>query len=214
MMYHGTSSRDGFKKLRARDDGPKEADEFEVGLDADDTCEQSQMERERLARINDLQKQLDDLKKNRSGPKRKKASCDSRNGLPCDEIVIKMLERENELRLSAGAQKRFEEAEASGSTTDWIEVASEIQKEVLTEFNVPETALHAYRCAANKHGVSLYVKYNRAREGDLRVGSQAPDVPLVLINSDGSTSSQTILGVQQKDRPLVLVAGSLVSLLT
>ncbi|KAL7541479.1 hypothetical protein ACHAWF_006943, partial [Thalassiosira exigua] len=87
-----------------------------------------------------------------------------------------MLKRENELRLSDDVQRRFEEAERSGAETDWIEVASEVQKELLREFGVAESedALNAYRCAANKHGVSLYVKYNRAREGDLQVGSTAP----------------------------------------
>lgn len=119
-----------------------------------------------------------------------------------------MLKRENELRLSESVQKRFEEAERSGSTTDWIEVASEVQKEVLREFNVSEDALHAYRCAANKHGVSLYVKYNRARKGDLEIGSQAPDVPVVSVDSDGSTRSLSILELQVK-RPLVVIAGSI-----
>ena len=83
--------------------------------------------------------------------------------LPCDEaVVIAMLKRENELRLSQSVQKRFEEAERSGSKTDWIEVAEQIQLEVLREFNVSPKALHAYRCAANDHGISLYVKHLKA----------------------------------------------------
>lgn len=120
-----------------------------------------------------------------------------------------MLRRENELRLSEDVQKRFEDAERSGSTTDWIEVASEVQKEILREFNVSENALHAYRCAANKHGVSLYVKYNRARKGDLEIGSQAPNVPVVSVESDGSTSSVSLVELQMKNRPLVVIAGSI-----
>ena len=44
-----------------------------------------------------------------------------------------MLARENELRLSSEVQRRFEEAEKSGAT-DWIEIASELQKQVLVEF--------------------------------------------------------------------------------
>ncbi|KAL7546302.1 hypothetical protein ACHAWF_009631, partial [Thalassiosira exigua] len=70
-----------------------------------------------------------------------------------------MLKRENDLRLSDAVQRRFEEAERSGAKTDWIEVACEVQKEVLREFGVSgsEDALNAYRCAANKHKVSLYV---------------------------------------------------------
>ncbi len=120
-----------------------------------------------------------------------------------------MLERENELRLSDSVQQRFEGAERSGSTTDWIEIASEVQREVLREYNVPEEALHAYRCAANKHGISLYVKYNRAREGELKVGAKAPDVQLVSIEKDGSTCKKSLLSLQKDDRPLVIIAGSL-----
>ena len=122
-----------------------------------------------------------------------------------------MLKRENELRLSEDVQRRFEEAEKSGSNTDWIEVASQVQHEVLREYNVSENALHAYRCAANKYGVSLYVKYNRAREGDLGVGSQAPDVPIVSLDNAGKTCSQSLLQLQTENQPLVIVAGSLVS---
>ena len=132
-----------------------------------------------------------------------------------------MLTRENELRLSHDVQRRFEEAEKSGGT-DWIEVACELQKQVLVEFNIDPTekALHAYRCAANKHGISLYVKYNRARQGDLVVGSDAPDVPMVLASSISTgrsggetapqvTTSTSILDYQKPNRPLVIIAGSI-----
>ena len=40
------------------------------------------------------------------------------------------------LRLSEDVQRRCEEVEHSGYNTDWIEVASEVQKEVLREFIV------------------------------------------------------------------------------
>ena len=122
-----------------------------------------------------------------------------------------MLKRENELRLSESVQRRFEEAERSGANTDWIEVASEVQKEVLHEFGIKasEKALHAYRCAANKHGVSLYVQHNRAREGDLITGSTAPDVPVMTIEANGSSSAGSLLGLCEKGRPMVVVAASL-----
>ena len=51
--------------------------------------------------------------------------------LPSDDVVISMLKIENELRLSEDVQQRCEEVERSGCNTDWIEVASEVQKEVL-----------------------------------------------------------------------------------
>lgn len=120
-----------------------------------------------------------------------------------------MLERENELRLSDKAQKQFAEAERSGSSTDWIEVASGLQKQVLKEWGVSEHALHSYRCAANRHGISLYVKHNRARRGNLIVDSPVPDVPVVSIAGNSNHESKSLLDFQQKDRPLVIIAGSL-----
>ena len=127
-----------------------------------------------------------------------------------------MLARENELRLSSEVQRRFEEAEKSGAT-DWIEVASELQKQVMMEFNVTpsERALRAYRCAANRHEISLYVKYNRARQGDLAVGSEAPNVPLVSIDGQEDHTGQAkvettlLLANQKADRPLIVIAGSI-----
>lgn len=40
-------------------------------------------------------------------------------------------------------------------------------------------------------------------------GSKAVDVPLVSIENDGSTRSQSLLELQQVGRPLVVIAGSL-----
>lgn len=147
-----------------------------------------------------------------------------------------MLERENELRLSESAQVQFAEAERSNHS-DWIEVACEIQRQVLREFGVSERALHAYRCAANKHGISLYVsaldhschaktnsgivslitriietikvKHNRARGGNLVVGSPVPDVSVVSVGADGVEDTKSIIQFQKQDRPLVIIAGSI-----
>ena len=181
---------------------------------------------QKIAAINDLQNQIDALKRGTSYVNKKQKTSHSNAAdeysnempvkqgrcgvLPGDDIVVSMLKRENELRLSDEVQRRFAEAERSG-TTDWIEVACSVQKEVLREYNVDfsECTLHAYRCAANKHQVSLYVKHNRAREGDLRVGSNAPNVSVVSIEENGSTRSQPLLEFQQRDRPLVVIAGSL-----
>ena len=119
-----------------------------------------------------------------------------------------MLQRENELRRSEAIQNRFGEAEMSGST-DWIKVAAEVQKEVLIEFDIKPTeeALLAYRNAANNHGISLYVKYNRCREGDLKVGMDAPDISLISI--DGTIERTPLLAHHRLDRPLIVVAGSI-----
>jgi len=90
--------------------------------------------------------------------------------------------------------------------SDWIEVAGEVQKEALREFGIDPSpaALFELRTAANRLKVSLYVVHNRAREGDLRVGSAAPDV--LLTGIDGS--AKTLRGFESVGRPLVVLAGS------
>lgn len=224
-MYHPAASRADLEKLASEGKlesilvnikyGPLANEKFEIYLAAGEPRESFlEQIQKKVSAIKDLQRRIDAIKRGADTPAqtavKKKPKQDSygMNMIPDDDTVRRMLERENELRVSEEVQLRFEEAERSGSTTDWIEVATEVQKEVLREFNVAQEALHAYRCAANKHQVSLYVKYNRARQGDLKVGSQAPDVPVGSIENGGS-SLQSLLGAQHMDRPLVIIAGSL-----
>ena len=97
-----------------------------------------------------------------------------------DNAVKAILAREEELRKNEDAQIRFEEAESSGDR-DWIVVAEEIQAETLQEFGIEPSphALHQLRLAASRFGTSFYIKFNRARLGNLSPGSPSPDVPLV-----------------------------------
>ena len=121
-----------------------------------------------------------------------------------DENIRKILVRENELRLSPAVQLRFSEAEKSGSS-DWIEVAGEVQSEVLAEFGIRPTpsALNELRVSAVRIGISLYVVHNRASAGYLEIGSKAPDVPLF----DLSGVPKNLLDYQRPGRPLVVLAG-------
>lgn len=134
--------------------------------------------------------------------------------------MVKMLTRENELRLSEDVQQKMEKAESSGHS-EWMDVATEVQRQVLCEFGVSKQNLHAglmaLRSAALRHPeIALYVKYNRARQGELRVGCPAPDVKVVPVReSDGSDlmssakiESSSLLQYERQGRPLVVVAGS------
>jgi hypothetical protein len=118
-----------------------------------------------------------------------------------------MLQREEELRWSEAVQQRFTAAEASG-TSEWMDVAREVQLEVLKEFHYEEdslVALHAFRLAAQKYPeISMYIRENRARAGTLVVGDDAPNVQVVALN--GTTTR--LLDYSNGDRPLVVVAGS------
>ncbi|GMI49277.1 hypothetical protein TrCOL_g9636 [Triparma columacea] len=117
----------------------------------------------------------------------------------------RILSREEFLRKSEAAQVLYAEAEASGES-DWIEVAENIQATTLLEFGIHPTpdALHELRLAAGRIGTSFYIRFNRARLGDLSPSTIAPDVPLAHL--DGS--STTLLAHARPSRPLVVLAGS------
>ena len=123
-----------------------------------------------------------------------------------DNAVKAILAREEELRKNEDAQIRFEEAESSGDR-DWIVVAEEIQAETLQEFGIEPSpfALHQLRLAASRFGTSFYIKFNRARLGNLSPGSPSPDVPLVSFTTKAPA---TLLSYAKPGRPLVVLAGS------
>ncbi|CAF0719577.1 unnamed protein product [Rotaria sp. Silwood1] len=121
-------------------------------------------------------------------------------------LLKRMLIRENELRLSDEYQKRYCEAEKISSSSSWLNVTDELQRQIIHEFNLDDEmddALLCLRCATQiypdlKH-IPLYVQYNRARDGDLKIGDIAPNVPVVQLNGqqtqlfDGLKSSSTVL---------------------
>lgn len=124
------------------------------------------------------------------------------------------LQREDVLRRSPEAQRRFAEAESSGKT-DWMEVAHDLQVEVLREFGVTDAqigrALHELRTFANRHPeLALYVRHNRARRGELREGDECPSVPLAELAGTGVGAPRPLLefGGSAGGKPLVLIAGS------
>jgi len=116
-----------------------------------------------------------------------------------------MLIRENELRLSNEYQKRYSEAENTSSSS-WLHVTDELQRQIIREFNLDEEmdeALSCLRCATQIYPdlkqIPLYTRYNRARDGDLQVGDIAPNVPVIQLDGqegqlfDGLKSSSTVL---------------------
>ena len=116
-----------------------------------------------------------------------------------------MLIRENELRLSEEYQKRYQEAERTSSSS-WLDVTDQLQREIIREFQLDdemEDALLCLRCATQIHpdlkDIPLYVRYNRARSGDLNIGNSTPNVPVVQLDGkesqlfDGLKSSSTVL---------------------
>lgn len=129
------------------------------------------------------------------------------------EILRKMLIRENELRLCEETQKEYFRIESQPQMPgDWLDYTAKLQEQVIEEFGFKDnpTAIWQLRCACTDHPDltehALYVKYNRAREGDLRVGDNAPDSRLVSIVDQ--SSHQLLEFVPKDTRPLLICAAS------
>jgi hypothetical protein len=126
-----------------------------------------------------------------------------------------MLARENEMRLSPDTQVLYAQAELSADT-DWMEVTEQLQERLVREFGYESPgdirkALNALRGARGDYPDDLeivqlanYMKFNRARRGDLECEMDAPNVPLVAMNSNLVHLHDFV----QPGRPLVVVAGS------
>lgn len=121
-----------------------------------------------------------------------------------------MARRENELRLSAEWQARFQDAERSPDT-DWLECVACLQNQVAREFGFGQRAVEMLRTATSLYPeesffqtVPLQVRYNRSRNGDLAEGCLVPAVELLR----PSGQPCCLLDLGGADRPLVLIAGS------
>jgi hypothetical protein len=128
-------------------------------------------------------------------------------GINWKDLVI----QEEQLRLSAEIADRYRETETDASLIDWIEfTARHIQPRVL-ELNgleVNEENLYNLRAAAHQTDV-FWVKYNRARRGNLRSDDPVPlDVALYDPVSSQSSPLLSICRSNSSLRPFVFLAGS------
>jgi len=128
------------------------------------------------------------------------------------ELARKMLRRENELRMSEEAQRRFDEAEKR-QDMDWIFIAHDLQRQVLREFDFDPNSskdLHRLRMAALEHpDIPIHQVYNRAREGFLRVGDVIPSsLSLAPLRDTGESARRSLVGLITPRVPLVVMAGS------
>ena len=156
------------------------------------------------------------------------------------DVLIKMLHKENEMRLSPFWQEKFTQVEENKEIQrDWLDVvAEELQPACVDEFltqkerknpDCREKALYVLRTAVQRYpddkeiyNIPLYVKYNRAKRGYLKVGDNAPDVSVYSINNNNNNNNinnqlEKHLLIQnyhnstsnQSTLPLVIIAGSI-----
>lgn len=101
--------------------------------------------------------------------------------------------REEQLRLSPEVQAAYTAAEVDSSDSDWLLVTEELQRRVVREFGATDENEAATLCALrraaldNEEFVPLYVRFQRARLGQLRIGNAVADCELMKI--DGGVTS-------------------------
>eukprot|EP01112_Ceratiomyxa_fruticulosa_P017168 TRINITY_DN5294_c0_g1_i1.p1 TRINITY_DN5294_c0_g1~~TRINITY_DN5294_c0_g1_i1.p1 ORF type:complete len:159 (-),score=18.59 TRINITY_DN5294_c0_g1_i1:543-1019(-) len=127
------------------------------------------------------------------------------------ELVIKMMQRESDLRRSDEAQILFDEySKKEDGTAEAIEL---LQRRVLEEFGFPSTnkvlryyQTSRYRFASDPRIVeaALYIKYDRSCLGELRVGNPFPSPTVHFL--DGTPTPLSVF--ENRTRPLVIVGGS------
>ncbi|KXS20255.1 hypothetical protein M427DRAFT_131621 [Gonapodya prolifera JEL478] len=133
--------------------------------------------------------------------------------MPTKRELFRLLEEEERKRFSPRIQALYLEAESDpGKGRDWLTVTEQMQADLVREFGFGVGAVQLLRRAAIMYkddpafqNVSVYVRENRARAGNLRTGDLAPDVPLLTLELV-ETSTGTVFGTGQ--RPVVVVAGS------
>ena len=133
------------------------------------------------------------------------------------ELILAILIRENELRLSPDTQRRFQEV--SKQPDGWLGVVEQLQLHVAKEFHLPDhVALQVMRDAESLlpmdvdliQQISLYRKYNRCIDGNLQVGQLPPDATIIDIhqNNHKEISLHSLLPSKNDTLPLVIFAGS------
>lgn len=126
------------------------------------------------------------------------------------ETLKKMLERENELRLTPAMQQKFDENHNDNQAFGKIMLS--LQTQVLQEFGFPASdlprlqgALSLYPDDLELRSIPYYSKYNRCRSGSLRIGDPLPK-SLPLLTLDGSPIH--LEDICEPSHITVLLAGS------
>lgn len=133
------------------------------------------------------------------------------------DTLRRMLIEENERRLSPEMQAQFAELEQDASYKDWLYAVQDMQVELVNKYGFTgareERALYELRCAAQLYPeeadfreIPLYVKYNRAKHCDVRVGSVVPDLPLTALDGGDVIGLRSLC--EQSLTPTMIMAGS------
>jgi hypothetical protein len=125
--------------------------------------------------------------------------------MPDRDTLIKILARDNELRLSKDIQTEYWAADFPSAVT--LKVQTQAVKEYGYEdpWIIP-SAISYYKDDPELMSIPHYVKYNRSQPGKVQVGDSVPDLPLT--NMQGCATSLMKELSPHSSLPIVLVAGS------
>jgi hypothetical protein len=125
--------------------------------------------------------------------------------LPPRDVLIKMLTRDNELRLSKEIQDEY-----------WISkypslVTLKVQTQAVKEYGyenpwIVPSAISYYKDDPELMSIPHYVKFNRSQPGKIQVGESIPDLPLTTMQGCGTSLLQQL--APYSPFPVVVVAGS------
>jgi len=107
-----------------------------------------------------------------------------------EDLVILLLKRENDLRLSPEIQEKFRVANQV-RPDGWLTIVPKVHRQLAKEFDIALAVVQEALMTAEKfvstdiaNDISLYRKYNRCKDGSLEVGDAPPDVSLVRMDGE------------------------------
>ncbi|CAF3189164.1 unnamed protein product [Rotaria sp. Silwood2] len=133
------------------------------------------------------------------------------------DVLQDLLMKEEQIRLSRETQQLLSSIE-DRKDMDWMDVIADLQTNLIKEAigqdateDEIQCGLRIFRSAHqlysndNKfHNLSLYVRHNRAKQGNLRIGDSAIDIQLLNMNGE----FVSLLSYFHSNRPLLIIAGS------
>lgn len=125
--------------------------------------------------------------------------------MPSRDVLIKILTRDNELRLTKEIQDDYWVSEYPSLVT------LKVQTQAVREFGfenpwIIPSAISYYKDDVAMMDIPHYVKYNRSQPGKIQIGQSVPDLPLTTMQGCGTSLLSSL--APHTSLPVVLVAGS------
>ncbi|CAF4089627.1 unnamed protein product [Rotaria sp. Silwood2] len=119
-------------------------------------------------------------------------------------VLKDLLIQEEKIRLRQETQQLLLSIE-DRKDIDWIDIIADLQSKLIKNAIREDAIEHEIQCDLSEfHNLSLYVRHNRAKQGDLRIDDLAVDIQLLNMNSQ----FVSLLSYFNSNRPLSIIAGS------